>query len=152
MLVDPQFRSPSGATGLAIALIFGDGPLIPERISKGAYLAGHWNVRDLVTGGTRERWREDDTEWLNIIEYGVCDSPEQAMAYLNLEDRPEPFFVSFVKIRKADQPHSGGWRWHKWGEYIGDHDPRHEYLHDEPDIDEVYTFTVHEMPAEMAAT
>lgn len=31
----------------------------------------------------------------------------------------------------------GGWRWHKWGEYIGRHEVSHEYLSFETGIDYV---------------
>ena len=34
----------------------------------------------------------------------------------------------------------GGWRWHKWGEYIGVHEPRHEYLSCEKRIDYVLSY------------
>lgn len=34
----------------------------------------------------------------------------------------------------------GGWRWHKWGEYIGVHEPRHEYLSYEKGIDYVLSY------------
>ena len=33
--------------------------------------------------------------------------------------------------------HGGGWRWHKWGEYIGKHNPQYEYLDHESGIDYV---------------
>lgn len=149
MLVDPQFGS-GGFIDSILALAAGDGPVQPERIGHGMYLAGHWNVADMVIGGTRQRWKEEVSERLDIQKCGVCDTPEQAMKHLALEDRPEPFFVSFVRIRRADQPLEGGWRWHKWGDYIGTRNPQREYLHDEPEIEEVYTFSVHEMPADAA--
>ena len=34
----------------------------------------------------------------------------------------------------------GGWRWHKWGEYIGVHEPQHEYLSCEKGIDYVLSY------------
>lgn len=34
----------------------------------------------------------------------------------------------------------GGWRWHKWGEYIGVHEPQHEYLSYEKGIDYVLSY------------
>lgn len=80
--------------------------------------------------------------------YGVCDSPTQFMAHaigqwLAASDRK--FVVSFTCIRKAEQPEDGGWRWHKWGEYIGEKDPQYEYLYDEcPEITEVYVYHVYE--------
>ena len=79
--------------------------------------------------------------------YGVCDNWEQVLSkcdrikpYL---ESPEPFVVIVSEIRKESQPENGGWRWHKWGEYIGDKEPQCEYLHDEPDIDSVFVFGVY---------
>ena len=34
----------------------------------------------------------------------------------------------------------GGWRWQKWGEYIGVHEPQHEYLSYEKGIDYVLSY------------
>jgi hypothetical protein len=39
----------------------------------------------------------------------------------------------------------GGWRWHKWGPYIGTQEPKCEYIHDEPEIEEVFTYHVYEL-------
>lgn len=36
----------------------------------------------------------------------------------------------------------GGWRWHKWGEYIGVHEPQHEYLSCEKGIDYVLSYSL----------
>lgn len=79
-------------------------------------------------------------------DYGVCDTPEQLIEKFPILDTdPRPFVVSFTKIAKAEQPPMGGWRWHKWGPYIGDHTPTTEYLHDEPDIDDVWVYHVYEV-------
>ena len=32
---------------------------------------------------------------------------------------------------------TGGWRWHKWGPYLGKHTPKCEYLDEEKNIDYV---------------
>lgn len=46
--------------------------------------------------------------------------------------------------REFDQPSEGGWRWHKWGPYVGDKHPEHEYLHDEgPEITQATCFHVY---------
>jgi hypothetical protein len=129
--------------GLVLGVVAEGGPLIPERLDQGLYLAGHWSIEHLTN--VRERWKEKTPhEPLGFQEYGVCDNPEQAVEKLGLRELPERFFVTFVKIRRADQPADGGWRWHKWGPYIGDKTPTCEYLHDELEIDEVYTFHVYE--------
>lgn len=40
-------------------------------------------------------------------------------------------------INNHDTNSWGGWRWHKWGEYIGKHTPQYEYLDHESGIDYV---------------
>lgn len=77
--------------------------------------------------------------------YGVCDDFEQAIEYCKLRERPEKYFIAFTEVRKDEQSSEGGWRWHKWGEYIGKHEPQFEYLYDEPDIEKVYVFEVFEI-------
>lgn len=79
-------------------------------------------------------------------DYGVCDSPEQVTDRWPriIVDR-RPFVIAFTPFLRADQPEQGGWRWHKWGEYIGTQEPTHEYLYDEPHIDKVYTFHIYEV-------
>lgn len=82
-----------------------------------------------------------------IPRYGVCDSVEQFKTtdlYAKLASETRIFAVSFVEIRKSEQPSHGGWRWHKWGEYIGRHDPQCEYLYDEEGIESVFCFHVYE--------
>jgi hypothetical protein len=142
MLVDVTFRDPPPHLATMLGII-GGGYVTPERIGEGMYLCGHWSI-DQLGVKVRERWREPRSEWLDFEEYGVCDTPEQAIEHLKLKERSEKFFVSFVKIERATQPRDGGWRWHKWGEYIGTKEPQCEYIHDEPEIESVYTFHVYE--------
>lgn len=79
-------------------------------------------------------------------DYGVCDTPEQVLErWPSLETDPRRFIILFGEIRKDEQPEHGGWRWHKWGEYIGTKDPQCEYLADEDDIDSVLIFKVIQM-------
>jgi hypothetical protein len=69
--------------------------------------------------------------------YGVCDSVGQFLAsetYRFYNERPEECVARLVEIRKADQPKRDGWRWHKWGPYIGTHEIQCEYLADEEGI------------------
>ena len=74
--------------------------------------------------------------------YGVCDSPQQFIERVGalLHASPNQYVAFLTRVEKADQSPKGGWRWHKWGPYIGDHKPRHEYLYDEKGIDEVYVY------------
>lgn len=76
--------------------------------------------------------------------YGVADSVSQIYRkYRKVLKNPDYLFIVDVsKIRKCDQPEHGGWRWHKWGDYIGHKKPQYEYLYDEPNIDFVYIFHI----------
>ena len=80
--------------------------------------------------------------------YGVCDNAEQVKQKYSkwLNDPELKFCVSFTKITKSEEPESGGWRWHKWGSYIGDKNPQCEYIYDEDDdIQEVYCYHIYQL-------
>ena len=51
------------------------------------------------------------------------------------------FFTPFINDH-ANGFETQGWRWHKWGEYIGKHTPQYEYLSDEKGIDYVLTWDI----------
>lgn len=79
--------------------------------------------------------------------YGVCDSPEQLLAKLpeEITTGPRKFVISVTGVRKEDQPPDGGWRWEKWGPYIGEMESKADYLYDEPDIDMVCIYHIYEV-------
>ena len=76
--------------------------------------------------------RPSESKKLNCI-YGVADNFEQILEkYSHLvNDAKLKMCIAVRIIDKAAQPATGGWRWHKWGEYIGNKYPQYEYLHDE---------------------
>ena len=87
--------------------------------------------------------------WCN---YGVCDNASQALDYYDSlykqhEDymKNKKFIILLSPMFKEDQPKNGGWRWHKWGQYIGKYESKCEYLYDEEGIDYVYCFTILEI-------
>lgn len=87
--------------------------------------------------------------WYN---YGVCDNASQVLDYYDSlykqhEDymTDKKFVILLTPVFKEDQPESDGWRWHKWGQYIGKYEPKCEYLYDEKGIDYVYCFTILEI-------
>ena len=163
MLVDVQFRNPDEHINIILTLIAGDRAesIMPLRISQGIYLAGHWSLEHLLVGGEnvlRKRWKEladayhsgtisllEVAAFDDFDEYGVCDNFEQPIEKWNLRERPENFFLAFVCLKKQDQEPHGGWRWHKWGPYIGTQDPQCEYLYDEPVIEQVFTYQIYEL-------
>ena len=109
-----------------------------KEIRPGIYEVGHHGASNFLRG-------YEDYPELTVGPYGVCDSVEQLLAACpELEAPGRDFVVTLTKVRKADQPEDGGWRWHKWGEYIGTQNPTTEYLHDEPNIEEVYCFHIYE--------
>ena len=84
--------------------------------------------------------------------YGVCDNASQALDYFhNLCNKHSEYMnnsnciILLTPIFKEDQPESGGWRWHKWGQYIGKFKPKCEYLYDEEGIDFVFCFSIIEL-------
>lgn len=136
--------------------------LIPFRLAQGlwgsASLNAEWlaeeeeNLHPFHNGNLHELPKDSRKTW-EILEqsgllspHGVCDSPEQLLAHPEYskmfahEHRKFTIFVTLV--RKKDQPLKDGWRWHKWGEYIGTKEPQREYLYDEPNIDEVCLFSI----------
>jgi len=151
MLVDPVFRKADGRTLEALSVVFG-GSLDATRLDEGLYEITHYSFDMLLSKGGGNLHDEDDWEsWYNGLPddhnaYGVCDSPEQFMEVLGnklKEDEANEYVVSFTAVRKIDQAADGGWRWHKWGPYIGNQNPQYEYLYDEDDIDEVYTYHIY---------
>ena len=153
MLVDVKVAAPDGPTGEVLAII-GRGVRGGIHHGTGLYEIGHWNF-ELVAAAKLERYPDlagvRDTLVDGFTEpmdgCGVCDSPDQFMAWCGpqLSADPRHFVVAFCAIRKVEQG-DGGWRWHKWGPYIG-HQQRSgcEFLADEPEIEAVYTYHVYEV-------
>lgn len=83
-------------------------------------------------------------EW---VQYGVCDNYKQILErYNNLLSNPNKnYVIGLSVVERKNQSPEGGWRWHKWGEYIGTQNPEHEYLYDDTHIDKVYCFHIYEI-------
>jgi hypothetical protein len=116
----------------------------PVRVSKGIYKNTGFNLHNQVNRkewGSPYQFADIDP---NIPTHGVADSIEQFVEKYDklLEDSPHEYVVGFQTVRKNEQSSTGGWRWHKWGEYIGVHKITTEYLYDEPVVEEVVCFSV----------
>lgn len=124
---------------MALGVIIIGGSRSSNRIETGCYQISHFGSSDFLRG-------YDQYPKLSIGPYGVCDSLEQIKAKCpELDDDPNrKFVITLTEVRKDSQPEYGGWRWHKWGEYIGDHEIEHEYLADERGIDRVFCFHIFE--------
>lgn len=84
------------------------------------------------------------------ITYGVADNIEQIKEYYKDEvaDTEKKYCLALTPVwqEKENKGKGGGWRWHKWGEYIGKLNPQCEYLDDEDfgdDFQYVITFTLY---------
>ena len=93
----------------------------------------------------RARVREYITYDNNVWYYGVADNVEQVLDLYNKNEcgyfKGNHVILFHKVVKNPDEPCSG-WRWHKWGAYIGVQNPRCEYLNDEPEINEVITFSI----------
>lgn len=77
--------------------------------------------------------------------YGVADDIEQVKEkFAKVIANPDvQICISLMPVFKEAEPEQGGWRWHKWGEYIGTQNPQCEYLFNEPEIDSVLCYHVY---------
>jgi len=75
--------------------------------------------------------------------YGVCDDWSQVVEQApSLLTDSRKFVIFIGEVVRAEQPEWGGWRWHKWGPYIGTKNPQHEYLYHDRDIDRVFCYRI----------
>lgn len=114
----------------------------PRRIGTGLFVDCGFNFGNCVDKtGLDEHWFDESDP---IPAYGVADSVEQFLEKFKtiIEASDYGYAVGFTEVNRSEQSREGGWRWHKWGEYIGKREPQCEYLHDEPDIESIVTFSV----------
>lgn len=165
MLVDVEFDLPDPVVGIARAIGATSHTLGnsggPIRLRQGIYEITHHSINyelgdHLVT--EYPFWPLDlkievfRTHAENHLaaqlpdDYGVCDYPAQIVEkFPGILVDPRHFVIGVTEVRRENQPGRGGWRWHKWGEYIGEHKPQYEYLYDEKDIDLVWCYRVCEV-------
>lgn len=112
----------------------------PRVLAKGVYEIGHFGGSHWLTN------YDHYPPGLPISAVGVADSWQQVLlkAPVLQQSMDRKFIVTVTPIIKSEQPASGGWRWHKWGPYIGNYEPTTEYLYDEPDIEKVYVYHIYE--------
>ena len=78
--------------------------------------------------------------------YGLCDTPEQLLEYHpHLADDDIKRVISITPIWRRDQSEFGGFRYHKWGQYIGKQKPRNEYIYDDKHIEFVCSFHIYRL-------
>lgn len=107
-----------------------------RRLAEGVYEINHFGMSNWPAATS-------DDEYL----YGVCDNYQQVLEHhKDIRDSAEPYVLTVTPLIKSEQSPNGGWRWHKWGEYIGTKKPEHEYLYNEgPDIEKVYVYHIYKI-------
>jgi hypothetical protein len=150
MLVDIKFNPDARMERVMAALAGIDGVVERQHLATGVYEIGSFSFHYDCGIDDRANMYPTLTNRSNeyMGNYGVCDSWEQVVALCSeLDDANKtPYVLSVTKISKATEPPFDGWRWHKWGEYIGTHEPECEYLYDEVGIDAVYVFHIYHVP------
>ena len=85
-----------------------------------------------------------DYENYECIECGVADNIEQVKKkYKKLIAKKRNRYVIGFEILRKKHAEKNGWRWHKWGRYIGKQKPQCEYLYDEPIIEEIIIYDIY---------
>jgi hypothetical protein len=102
----------------------------PKRLGRGLY---HGMNLNLELG---DAMVDQCPQLGKLATYGVCDDPVQFLAAYQdfLESDRRCFVVGFEMVCRCDEPKTGGWRWEKWGPYIGSKKRTADYLADEKDI------------------
>lgn len=126
-------------------------------------LNGHYDIEELTDFNEVDEFELID-KYKFFPMSGVSDNASQVKNYLNkiiniylngtskdvyffegqglfnlIKNEPNYKFILLLTpiINNHDTSLWGGWRWHKWGEYIGKHNPQYEYLDHETGIDYV---------------
>ena len=126
-------------------------------------LNGHYDIEELTNFNEVDEFELID-KYKFFPMNGVSDNASQVKNYLNkiiniylngtskdeyffegqglfnlIKNEPNYQFILLLTpiINNHDKSSWGGWRWHKWGEYIGKHNPQYEYLDHEYGIDYV---------------
>lgn len=110
-----------------------------------------FSLKDGKLTGTYDFLELDIKKYSEIMEendsfldaYGVCDNAQQVVDLYDLEETKGNFTVCLTPIRRDHEPAEGGWRWSKWGRYIGTQNSNAEYIHDESEIELVYVYHVY---------
>ena len=110
-----------------------------RQLETGIYEVNHFGCSPFIDG------YEEYPKLININCYGVCDNYQQILDQCPmLKDSDRQFFITIKSVKKENQDPDGGWRWHKWGPYIGTHEITTEYLYDEPNVEEVFVYHIYE--------
>lgn len=147
MLTDVVWDNPDTVTVLLATMDGADTPMTPVRLAAGFY-TGMLNLDNRLPGRLNFK-----AEWPTLDGLECCtvvDTPQQFIdrfrLQLELDSRDLIALFWNVKKNPENKGQGGGWRWHKWGEYIGDGNPQYEYLDDEEGFEDgVWTCHVYDV-------
>lgn len=132
-----------------LAFLAGGGARRERHIEEGVVEIGHFSLDMLVWGRNSPEYYMGYPEFAadGPQSYGVCDTPDQFLTKFRklLQEDDRTFVIGFTHIAKdpTNRGQGGGWRWHKWGPYIGEGTPQFEYLDDEDGFEDgVYVFHI----------
>lgn len=122
--------------------------LMPTALPGPVY-KGHLNLLNDIDRDVFELYPADELEediGPDCESFGVADDPTQILErFPGLITSPRNYLITCTRIPKDpdNAGKGGGWRWRKWGFYIGTGDPQHEYLDDEDGFDNgVWVFSI----------
>lgn len=151
-----MLRTPSAVRArdpiLDIVAKVNDNEVGAKLLRDGVLEIGHFSG-DLIIFGSNGDLDRSYFEIGSLNSYGVCDDPEQFLSdfgeLLDKDERELCVTVTHVKKNPANATFKGGgggWRWHKWGPYIGKGEPTMEYLDDEEGFEDgVYVYHVYDV-------
>ena len=108
-----------------------------------------WIVKDFVNEKLIDDSAFNIDHRFDVQCYGVCDNASQVIEYYRNIEKERGIdlgdcIICLRPIVKKWEPPRDGWRWHKWGPYIGVKHPTCEYIYDEGnDIQMVWCFHIH---------
>jgi len=151
--LEPKVTIEKGEDGVIGAFFEGNPLAYFLEITDGVYETSSLNpnlVMDAVTDFEVIREKQYEpivvTEERYVAAYGVCDNHEQVLALApEILSRDNEYVIFLTCIQKKHEPERDGWRWSKWGEYIGTQISQADYLYDEPEIEEVFFYRIYEV-------
>ena len=142
MLVDVIYQE--NVIANIIAQINGNSTEVIRR-EQGVYEIGHFSFDNMMVVPLSFEHQYPKL-WNDLYCFGICDDYQQIFDQCpQLRTDKRRFCISITPIIKEKEPPTGGWRWHKWGPYIGEQKPTTEYLYDEPVIEKVYCYHIYEI-------
>lgn len=109
-----------------------------KHLDTGIYEVNHFGCSSFIDGYKRpdEELVNKDGDWFG--NYGVCDNYQQILDQCPmLKESDRQFFITIKSVKKSEQSDWAGWRWHKWGPYIGTHEIT-------PIVEEVFVYHIYE--------